>query len=65
MDLFSIDLSLNEMAFLRQALDLVTIKGNDAKFLANLQIKLENEYIEAQKLIKQEEEKKEQTKPKK
>jgi len=65
MDLFSIDLSLNEMAFLRQALDLVTIKGTDAKFLANLQIKLENEYIESQKLIKQEEEKKEQTKPKK
>ena len=43
MNLFSIDFSLNELAFIRQALEGVTIKGADAKFLANLQIKIENE----------------------
>ena len=35
MNIFSIDLTQNEITFLRQALDLVTIKGTDAKFLAN------------------------------
>ena len=49
MDLFSIDVTLNELFFMRQALDLVTISGKDAKYVANLQYKLENEITEIQK----------------
>lgn len=49
MDLFSIDVTLNELFFMRQALDLVTISGKDAKYVANLQYKLENEIAEIQK----------------
>ena len=58
MNIFSIDLDPNEIQFLRQALDIVSIKGTDAKFVANLQIKLENELIQIQEIIKQEEAKK-------
>lgn len=58
MDIFSIDVTPNEIAFLRQALDLVTINGKDAKFLANLQVKLEQEYAEIQNMKAKEEEKK-------
>ena len=54
MDIFSVDFSINELNFLRQALDLVTVKGTDAKFLAGLQIKLENELVEIQKILEQE-----------
>ena len=48
------DFSPNELNFLRQALDLVTVKGTDAKFLAGLQLKLENELVEIQKILEQE-----------
>jgi hypothetical protein len=58
MNIFSIDLDPNEIQFLRQALDIVSIKGTDAKFVANLQIKLETELIQIQEIIKQEEVKK-------
>lgn len=58
MDIFSIDVTPNEIAFLRQALDLVTINGKDAKFLANLQAKLEQEYAEIQSMKAKEDEKK-------
>ena len=34
---------LNELKLIRVSLDSVTIKGADAKFLANLQIKVEQE----------------------
>lgn len=61
MNIFSIDLTQNEITFLRQALDLVTIKGTDAKFLANLQIKLENELIQIIEILRQEEEAKQQS----
>lgn len=60
MNIFSIDLDPNEIQFLRQALDIVSIKGTDAKFVANLQIKLENELIQIQEIIKQEETKKQE-----
>ena len=43
MDIFSIELSLHEIPTLRQSLDVITIAGKDARFLASLQIKLENE----------------------
>jgi len=58
MDIFSIDVTHNEIAFLRQALDLVTVNGKDAKFLANLQVKLENELAEIQSMKTKDEEKK-------
>ena len=48
------DFSPNELNFLRQALDLVTVKGTDAKFLAGLQLKLENELAEITKMLEQE-----------
>jgi uncharacterized membrane protein YcgQ (UPF0703/DUF1980 family) len=50
MELFSIDITLQELVFLRQSLDLVTISGKDAKFVADLQTKIENEMIEIQKM---------------
>ena len=55
MDLFAVDFSFNELQFLRQSLDLVTIKGTDAKFLASLQIKIENELVEIQQMLAQQE----------
>lgn len=60
MDLFCIDVTLNEMVFIRQALEIVSISGKDAKFLANLQAKMENEIAEVQKAIQKEEAKKSQ-----
>jgi hypothetical protein len=50
MDIFSIDVTPQEIAFIRQSLDLVQISGKDAKFLANLQVKLENEYSQIQEM---------------
>lgn len=50
MDLFSVDFLLTELIFLRQASDIVSITGKDAKFLANLQNKLENEIGQIQKI---------------
>jgi hypothetical protein len=58
MDIFSIDVTHNEIAFMRQSLDLVTVSGKDAKFLANLQIKLENELIQIEQMKAAEEQKK-------
>jgi hypothetical protein len=51
MDIFSIDLTKMEIAFIRQALDVVSITGKDAKFLAGLQLKLEREMIEIEKML--------------
>jgi len=48
MDIFSVDLTLTELIFLRQASDIVSITGKDAKFLASLQDKLENEIAQIQ-----------------
>jgi Tfp pilus assembly protein PilN len=55
MYIVSIDLQPGELSFIRQALDLVTVKGTDAKFLASLQIKFETELAEVQKMMEQEE----------
>jgi predicted nucleotidyltransferase len=48
----------NDLSFIRQALDAVQVQGKDAKFLANLQVKIENELSEIQRLIQEEEQKK-------
>lgn len=55
MYIISMDFQPGELNFIRQALDLVTVKGVDAKFLASLQIKIETELAEIQKTIEQEE----------
>lgn len=39
----NINLTFNELTFLRSALDPITIQGRDAKFVVELQIKLEQE----------------------
>ncbi len=43
MEIYSIDLTIAEIQLMRQALDVITITGKDAKFVANTQIKLEHE----------------------
>ena len=58
LDIFSIDLSQNEIMFIRQALDLVTVSGKDAKFLANLQTKIEQELLEIEALKLKEQQRK-------
>lgn len=58
MDIFSIDVTHNELNFIRQSLDAVQISGKDAKFLANLQVKIEHELANIQQLKQQEEQKK-------
>lgn len=40
---FEIKLTFNELTFLRSALDPISIQGRDAKFVAALQLKLEQE----------------------
>ena len=58
MNIFSIDLTHPEINFIRQALETVNIQGKDAKFCANLQLKLEHELEEITRMIKAEEENK-------
>lgn len=53
MNLFSIDLTPQEISTIRQSLDVVSIIGKDAKFLANLQNKLDLEILNIQQVIKQ------------
>ena len=60
MNIFSIDLTVNEIQLLRQSLDIISIKGTDAKFLANLQSKLESELIQIQEMLHKVEETKQQ-----
>ena len=50
MDLFSVDLTYNEIVFIRQTLELPSISGRDAKFLANLQLKVENELAQIEQM---------------
>ena len=54
MNIFAVDFTQNELLFIRQSLDLVTIKGTDAKFLAGLQFKIEGELTEIQRIIEEE-----------
>jgi hypothetical protein len=60
MNIFSIDLTLGEIQCLRQSLDVISISGKDAKFVATLQVKLEREIAQIQEMLKQEEDKKQQ-----
>jgi len=59
MILFSIEnLSIEEIAAMRQSLNVIDIKGSSAQFIATLQTKLDNEISSAQHILKQEEAKK-------
>jgi len=50
MDLFSVDFTHNELVFIRQTLEMPTISGKDAKFLANLQLRVENELAQIEQM---------------
>ena len=50
MDLFSVDFAHSELIFIRQALELPTISGKDAKFLAGLQLRIENELAQIEQM---------------
>jgi hypothetical protein len=53
MDLFEINLTFNELTFLRSALDPISIQGRDARFVASLQIKLEHEIEEVKRMLQE------------
>lgn len=55
MVLFSIEnLSIEEIATLRQSLNIIDIKGSSAQFIAQLQIKLDRELNDAKQILEQE-----------
>jgi len=56
MNFFSVDFTLNELIFLRQSLDLVSVQGKDVKFVASLQMKIEDEVGQIQQILQEEEE---------
>ena len=61
MILFSIEnLTIEEIAAMRQALNVIDIKGSSAQFIASLQNKLDSEINTAHQILKQEEAKKSQ-----
>jgi hypothetical protein len=66
MNLFSLDFTLHEIQLLRQSLNVITINGSDAQFVAGLQVKLDYEMGEIERLLREEQTKKEilPTKPK-
>ena len=53
MDLFEINLTFNELTFLRSALDPISIQGRDARFVATLQMKLEHEIEEVKRMLQE------------
>jgi hypothetical protein len=60
MDIFSVELNILELQIIRQSLDVITIKGSDAQFIANLQYKLESEINQISALLAQAEKEKEE-----
>jgi hypothetical protein len=59
MNLFTIEnLSLDEIAALRQSLNVIDIKGSSAQFIANLQLKLDSELGQIQQILQAEQSKK-------
>lgn len=56
MNLFTIEnLSLEEIALLRQSLNVIEIKGSSAIFVATLQVKLDQEISQIHAMIAEEE----------
>ena len=60
MDIFSVELNILELQIIRQSLDVITIKGSDAQFIANLQYKLESEMNQISAMMAQTEKEKEE-----
>jgi len=61
MNLFTLeDLTLEEIATLRHSLNVIDIKGSSAQFIANLQIKLDQEIKQIQDHLSKEENKKQE-----
>ena len=59
MNLFTIEnLSVEEITLLRQALNIIDIKGASAIFVATLQVKLDQEISQIRSMIEEEEKKK-------
>ena len=59
MNLFTIEnLSVEEITLLRQALNIIDIKGASAIFVATLQVKLDQEISQIRNMIEEEEKKK-------
>ena len=55
MNLFSIEnLTIEEIATLRQSLNVIDIKGSSAQFIAQLQVKLDQELNDAKQVLEQE-----------
>lgn len=68
--LYPVELSLDEISLIRQSLDIITISGKSAKFVASLQEKLDESSFQLQMNIQFQEQRKQQeleelTKPKK
>lgn len=53
--MYSIELTKEEFALLRQSLDIIQIQGKSAKFVANLQDKLDEQLFQIDMNIKMEE----------
>jgi predicted house-cleaning noncanonical NTP pyrophosphatase (MazG superfamily) len=53
--MYDVTMTLDELVFIRQSLDAVNIQGKNAKFVAQLQIKLENEIEEIKKHVEEQE----------
>lgn len=59
MNLFTIEnLTVEEITLLRQALNIIDIKGASAIFVATLQVKLDQEISQIRSMIEEEEKKK-------
>ena len=55
MNLFTVEnLTIEEIATLRHALNVIDIKGSSAQFIAQLQIKLDRELNDAKQILEQE-----------
>jgi hypothetical protein len=53
MNVFEIALTEEEIVFLRHATDYIQVQGKDCKFVATVQVKLEQEIAEIKELKKQ------------
>ena len=56
--MYDVTMTLDELVFIRQSLDAVNIQGKNAKFVAQLQIKLESEIEEIKNHVEEQERKK-------
>ena len=53
--MYDVTMTLDELVFIRQSLDAVNIQGKNAKFVAQLQIKLESEIEEIKNHVEEQE----------